>query len=149
MCWVRGFVGRSTRYADCIWPRRDYTQRRIAQSKNRSKVSFLSPQVTPPEDSWDTLREWRMQRYGEKLKIGFAVAVRLITLVVGLAGVALLIAEPSSRTLVLIAILWAVGVPLAAIGYVRKMDRMAARVPISPASTNPTTAVDIGASERR
>lgn len=109
---------------------------------------FLSPQVTPPEDSWDTLREWRMQRYGEKLKIGFAVAVRLISLVVGLAGAALLIAEPSARTLVLIFVLWAIGVPLAAIGYVRKMDRMAARVPISPASSNPTTAVDIGAGGR-
>jgi hypothetical protein len=106
-------------------------------------VSLFSPQATPPEDSWDTLREWRMQRFGERFKIGLAVAVRLISMVVGLAGIALLIVEPSLRTLGLIAGLWAFGVPVAALGYVRKMDRMAARVPISPANSNPTTAVDI------
>jgi hypothetical protein len=89
-----------------------------------------------------------MQRFPEKFKIGLAVAVRIITLVVGLAGAALLFLEPSLRTLGLVAVLWAVGVPLAAIGYVRKMDRMAARVPVSPASRNPTTAVDIRAGDR-
>jgi hypothetical protein len=106
-------------------------------------VSILSPNTLPPEDSWDTLREWRMQRFWERYKIGFAVAIRLISMVVGLAGVALMIVEPSLRTLALIAGLWAFGVPLAALGYVRKMDRMAARVPITPANSNPTTAVDI------
>jgi hypothetical protein len=110
-------------------------------------VSLFSLQTTPPEDSWDTLREWRMQRFAERYKIGLAVAVRLISMVVGLAGIALLIVEPSLRTLGLIAALWAFGVPVAALGYVRKMDRMAARVPISPANLNPTTAVDIRSNE--
>jgi hypothetical protein len=63
--------------------------------------------------------------------------------VVGLAGIALLIVEPSVRTLTLIAGLWLIGVPLAALGYVRKLDRLAARVPITPADKNPRTTVDI------
>jgi hypothetical protein len=112
-------------------------------------VSFLSPNAMPPEDSWDTLREWRMHRFIARYKIGLAVSLRLISMVVGLAGIALLIAEPSLRTLLLIAGLWCFGVPLAALGYVRKMDRMAARVPITPAKKNPTTTVDIRSNDTR
>lgn len=106
-------------------------------------MSLLSPQATPPEDMWDTLREWRVRNFGERYRIGLAVSLRLISLVVGLAGIALLIVEPSVRTLTLIAGLWLVGVPLAALGYVRKLDRLAARVPITPAAKNPTTTVDM------
>jgi hypothetical protein len=106
-------------------------------------VSLLSPTPTPPEDSWDTLREWRMQRFPQRYKIGLAVSLRLISVVVGLAGIALLFLEPSLRTLTLVAGLWCVGVPLAALGYVRKMDRMAANVPVTPAAKNPTTTIDI------
>jgi hypothetical protein len=106
-------------------------------------VSFLSPNVAPPEDSWDTLREWRMQGFWSRYKIGLAVALRIISIVIALAGAALLFLEPSARTVALIAGLWVFGVLLAALGYVRKMDRMAARVPVTPASRNPTTAVDI------
>jgi hypothetical protein len=96
---------------------------------------------------WETLREWRMRSFGERYRIGLAVSLRLISLVVGLAGIALMIVEPSARTLVMIAGLWLIGVPLAALGYVRKLDRMAARVPISPAAKNPRTTVDIRDSE--
>jgi hypothetical protein len=92
---------------------------------------------------WDTLREWRMRGFGERFRIGLAVSLRLISLVVGLAGIALMIVEPSVRTLVMIAGLWLIGVPLAALGYVHKLDRMAARVPVTPAARNPTTTVDI------
>jgi hypothetical protein len=106
-------------------------------------VSFLSPNVTPPEDSWDTLREWRMQGFWSRYKIGLAVAVRIISLVILLAGAALLFLEPSMRTALLIAGLWCFGVLIAALGYVRKMDRMAASVPVTPASRNPATAFDI------
>ncbi len=106
-------------------------------------MSFLTPTPTPPEDSWDTLREWRMRLFWQRYKIGLAVSLRLISIVVVLAGAALIYLEPSLRTLALIAGLWCFGVPLAALGYVRKMDRMAARVPVSPAAKNPTTTVDI------
>jgi hypothetical protein len=106
-------------------------------------MSLFMPTPVPPEESWDTLREWRMQPFGKRYKVGLAVMVRLMSLVVGLAGIALLIVEPSVRTALLIAILWCVSIPLTALGYVRKMDRMAARVPVTPATKNPTTTVDI------
>jgi hypothetical protein len=106
-------------------------------------MSLFSPTPIPPEDSWDTLREWRMQTFVARYKIGLAVALRIISLVVLLAGAALLFLEPSKRTVFLIVTIWCIGVPLAALGYVRKMDRMAARVPITPATKNPTTTVDI------
>ena len=66
------------------------------------------------------------------------------TLLLVLAGVALLIAEPSWRTVLYIALLWAVSVPLVGLGQMRRMDLSAAQVPpISAASRDPTTAVDI------
>jgi hypothetical protein len=111
-------------------------------------MSLLSPTPTPPEDSWDTLREWRMQSFWKRYKIGIAVMLRVITLVVGIAGTALFFLEPSLRTAKLVAALWAISIPLCALGYVRKMDRMAARIPISPARNDPTTTVDIQVRER-
>lgn len=106
-------------------------------------MSFLTPTPTPPEDSWDTLREWRMQPFIARYKIGLAVMLRLMTLVVGIAGIALFIAEPSQKSALLALALWLISIPLGALGYVRKMDRMAARIPVSPASKDPTTTVDI------
>jgi hypothetical protein len=106
-------------------------------------MSLLSPTPTPPEDSWDTLREWRMQTFWQRYKVGIAVMLRLMTLVVGIAGIALFFVEPSMRTAKLVVALWVVSVPLGALGYVRKMDRMAANVPVSPARNDPTTTVDI------
>ncbi len=106
-------------------------------------MSFLSPQPIPPEDSWDTLREWRMQPFSMRYRTGLAVMLRLMTLVVGMAGVALFFVEPSLRTALLVIGLWLFSIPLTALGYVRKMDRMAASVPVSPAANSPTTTVDI------
>jgi hypothetical protein len=115
----------------------------IPSAHASSDMSFLNPTPTPPEESWDTLREWRLQSFLTRYKVGLAVMLRLMTLVVGLAGIALFIAEPSARTAVLVIVLWLIAVPVGALGYVRKMDRMASRVPITPASNNPTTTVDI------
>ncbi len=106
-------------------------------------MSLLSPTPTPPEDSWDTLREWRMRSFWQRYRVGIAVMLRLMTIVVGIAGVALFFVEPSWRTAKLVLSLWFIGVPLGALGYVRKMDRMAANVPVSPARNDPTTTVDI------
>ncbi|MGL4230698.1 MAG: hypothetical protein ACRDAM_15530 [Casimicrobium sp.] len=106
-------------------------------------MSLLTPTPVPPEDAWDTLREWRMQSFSKRYKVGLAVMLRLMSLVVGLAGIALFFLEPSMRTAVLVAGLWCVSVPLGALGYVRKMDRMAASVPVSPARNDPTTTVDM------
>jgi hypothetical protein len=111
-------------------------------------MSLLSPTPTPPEDSWDTLREWRMQTFWQRYKIGIAVMLRVISLVVGIAGIALFFVEPSLRTAKLVAALWLISIPLCALGYVRKMDRMAGRVPVSPARDDPTTTVDIQKHER-
>jgi hypothetical protein len=84
-----------------------------------------------------------MQPFSKRYRVGLAVMVRLITVVVLLAGIALMIAEPSWRSAALIASLWLFGVPVTALGYVRKMDRLAAQVPVTPASNSPTTTVDI------
>jgi hypothetical protein len=106
-------------------------------------MSLLSRDVPPPIDTHDTLREWRMQPYSKRFRVGLSVMVRVVSAVLALAGIALMIAEPSLRSAALIGVLWLVGVPITALGYVRKMDRMAALVPITPASTSPTTTVDI------
>lgn len=90
-----------------------------------------------------------MQRFWQRYRIGLAVALRLISLVVGLAGIALYVVEPSVKAIWISLALWCFGVPIAALGYVRKMDRMAAQVPVTPAAKNPTTTVDISSVERR
>jgi hypothetical protein len=98
----------------------------------------------PPLDSHETLREWKVQPYSKRYRVALFVMLRLISVVVAVAGIALFIAEPSWRSVKLIAVIWIIGIPVTAIGYVRKMDKMAAAVPpISPASKDPTTTVDI------
>jgi MFS family permease len=106
-------------------------------------MSLLSQTPTPPEDSWDTLREWRMRTYWQRYKVAIAVMLRLISVVVAFAAIALFFLEPSWRTVFLVLAMWCIAVPLCAVGYVRKMDRLALRVPISPARNDPTTTVDI------
>jgi hypothetical protein len=98
----------------------------------------------PPPDSHETLREWKLQPYSQRYRVALFVMLRLISVVVVLAGIALFIAEPSWRSIKLIAAIWIIAIPVTAVGYVRKMDRMAAMVPpISAASKDPTTTVDI------
>jgi hypothetical protein len=84
-----------------------------------------------------------MQPFGKRYRVALAVMVRLITVVVIIAGIALVIAEPSWRSVRFAIAMWVIAVPLTALGYVRKMDRLAAQVPVSPASNSPTTTVDI------
>jgi hypothetical protein len=107
-------------------------------------VSLLSPNIPPSIEHHDTLREWRSQPFSRRYLVALKVMARVVSFVVLLAGIALLIAEPSARSLMLIGAMWIVGVPLTALGYVRKMDRLAAQAPaLSPGSTSPTTTIDI------
>ncbi len=107
-------------------------------------MSVLSPNIPPPLDQHDTLRAWKTQPFSARYFVALKVMLRVISFVVLLAGVALMIAEPSWRTATLIVGMWLVGVPLTALGYVRKMDRLAAQTPpISPRNESPTTTIDI------
>jgi hypothetical protein len=104
----------------------------------------------PPLEEHDTLREWKAQPFSKRYRVGLAVMIRMMSFVVALAGVALFIAEPSWRSVTFTLIIWLVSVPLTAFGYVRKMDRAAASVPpISAASKDPTTTVDIRTRQQR
>ena len=107
-------------------------------------MSLLRRDTPPPTESWEVLREWARQSWWYRFRSGVLAMLPFTTLLLVLAGVVLLIAEPSWRSVRLIAALWAVCVLLAGLGYVRRMGRAAAQVPpISAASLNPTTAVDI------
>ncbi len=90
------------------------------------------------------LQAWRQQPFSARFRTALAVVVRLLTLGFAVAGVAFFALEPTLRTVLFVLGLWAVAVPLAALGYVRKLDRMARRAPpISPARRDPNTATDI------
>jgi hypothetical protein len=107
-------------------------------------MSLLRPEVPPPTDAWEGLREWARQSWWQRFRISLLSVIPITTLVFAFAGVALLVAETSWRSAALIGGLWVICVPLAAVGYMRRIGRSAAKVPpISAASLNPTTAVDI------
>ena len=107
-------------------------------------MSLLRRDVPPPTEAWEGLREWARQSRWQRFRVALLVMAPFTTLVLALAGVGLLFAEPSWRSARLIAVLWVISVPLTALGYMRRMGRAAAQVPpISAASLNPTTAVDI------
>lgn len=107
-------------------------------------MSLLRRDVPPPTEAWEALREWARQSWWQRFRVALLVMTPFTTLVLVLAGVGLLFAEPSWRSARLIAVLWVVCIPLTALGYMRRMGRAAAQVPpITAASLNPTTAVDI------
>lgn len=107
-------------------------------------MNLLRRDLPPPTDSWDALREWTRQSWWQRYRMSLMVMAPFTTIVLVLAGIGLLIAEPSWRSAQLIGVLWVIGVPLTALGNMRRMARAAAQVPpISEASRNPTTAVDI------
>ncbi len=107
-------------------------------------MSLLRPDAPPPPESWEGLREWMRRSWWDRYRASLRVMLPFTSVVLALAGVALMIAEPSWRSARLIGVLWVIGVPVTALGYMRRMGRAAAQVPpISPASSNPTTAVDI------
>ena len=107
-------------------------------------MSLLRRDLPPPTDSWDALREWTRQSWWQRYRVSLMVMAPFTTVVLLLAGIGLLIAEPSWRSAQLIGVLWVIGVPLTALGNMRRMARAAAQVPpISEASSNPSTAVDI------
>ncbi len=107
-------------------------------------MSLLRRDAPPPPESWDDLREWAQRSWWHRYRAALRVMLPFTSVVLALAGVALMIAEPSWRSARLIGALWLFGVPVTALGYMRRMGRAAAQVPaISPASSNPTTAVDI------
>ncbi|HPG60440.1 MAG TPA: hypothetical protein PK586_00415 [Casimicrobium sp.] len=110
-------------------------------------MSIIRREAPPPTESWDALREWSRHTWWERYRASLLVMLPFTTLVIGLATVALFFAEFSLRSAKLMAIIWAIAVPVTALGYMRKMSRAAAQVPpISPASLDPNTAVDIRSS---
>ena len=107
-------------------------------------MSLFRRDTPPPTAAWEGLREWARQSWWQRYRVSVLVMLPFTTLVLALAGIGLLFAEPSWRSARLIAVLWIVAVPITALGYMRRMGRAAAQVPpISAASLNPTTAVDI------
>ena len=113
-------------------------------------MSLLRRDAPPPTEAWESLREWANQSWWQRYFAGLLVMLPFVSFIIALAGVALFIAEPSWRTAKWVFGLWAVGIPITALGYKRRMDRAAAQVPpISAASRNPTTAVDIRSSRER
>ena len=113
-------------------------------------MSLLRPDVPPPAEAWEGLREWARQSWWQRYRMALIMMAPFTTIVMALAGVALMIAEPSWRSARMIAVLWVIGVPLVALGQMRRVARAAALVPpITPASQNPTTAVDIRGTRER
>lgn len=113
-------------------------------------MSILRRDSPPPNEAWDALREWSRQSWWARYRTSLLVMLPLTSIVLALAGVGLLIAEFSWRSAWLILGLWVVIVPVIALGHMRRMSRAAALVPpISPASLNPSTAVDIRGSRER
>ena len=113
-------------------------------------MSLFRRDVVPPEEAWDGLREWACQSWWRRFRSCLSVMLPFSSILLAFAGVGLLIAEPSWRTAKVIAVLWIIAVPATALGYMRRMGRAAALVPpITPASQNPTTAVDIRGNRER
>lgn len=107
-------------------------------------MNLFRNETPPPAEAWETLREWSRQSWWERYRVSLLIMLPFVSLVLAVAAVALLIAEPSWRSARLIAVLWVIAIPVTALGYMRRMARAAALVPpITPASLNPTTAVDI------
>ncbi len=107
-------------------------------------MSLLRRDAPPPTDSWEALREWSRQTWWQRFRAALLVMAPFTTLVLALAGIGLLFAEPSWRSVQMIAVLWVISIPITALGYMRRIGRAAAQVPpMSEASLNPTTAVDI------
>ncbi|MBL8309548.1 MAG: hypothetical protein JNL19_03900 [Burkholderiales bacterium] len=112
-------------------------------------MSLLRRDAPPPVEAWDALREWSQQSGWHRYLASLRVMLPFTSVIIGLAAVALLYAEPSLRSVKLVLGLWAFGVPVTALGYMRRMNRAAAQVPpITPASLDPTTAVDIRSGNR-
>ncbi len=106
-------------------------------------MSLWAPRE-PPERDWPMLQAWRQQPFSARYRTALAFVARVVSLVIAVAGAAIFALEPSLRTVLFVAGLWAALVPLAALGYVRKLDRIARRAPpISPARRDPKTATDI------
>jgi hypothetical protein len=113
-------------------------------------MSLFKRDAPPPAESWESLREWKRRSWWDRYLLSLRVMLPYSSLVMALAALGLLIAEPSWRTVKFIAILWIATVLLTTLGYLRRMDRSAALVPpLTPASLNPTTAVDIRGSNER
>jgi hypothetical protein len=113
-------------------------------------MSLLRPDPPPPTETWEDLREWANHSWWHRYRASVRVMLPIISLVIGIAAIALFVAEPSWRTARWVGGLWAVGVLVTGLGYMRRMGRAAAQVPpITAASSNPTTAVDIRGNRER
>ena len=113
-------------------------------------MSSFRRDTPPPPEAWESLREWQRLPWWQRYQLSLRVMFPFASLIILLAAVALLIAEPSWRSAKLIALLWVGTVLVTALGYQRRMARAAALVPpLTPASLNPTTAVDIRGNQER
>ena len=113
-------------------------------------MSMFRRETPPPTEAWESLREWSNQSWWGRYRSSVLVMLPFVSFIIALAGIALFVAEPSWRTAKWVGGLWAFGVPVTALGYMRRMNRSAAMVPpISSASLNPTTAVDIRGNRER
>lgn len=107
-------------------------------------MSLIRRDAPPPPEAWEALREWSRHTWWQRYWMSLLVMAPFTTVILCMAGIGLLLAEPSWRTVQLIGVLWVIAVPLTALGNLRRTARSAAQVPpISPASLDPTTAVDI------
>jgi hypothetical protein len=75
------------------------------------------------------LLAWREQAWSVRYRQALGFVVRVLSIVFALTTVALLLLEPSWRTIAGMLVLWAIAVPFTALGYMRKLDRMAGRIP--------------------
>ncbi len=107
-------------------------------------MSIIRREAPPPTEAWDALREWSRQSWWQRFRASLLVMLPFTSLVVAAATAVLLYAELSWRSAKMMFIIWLITLPLTALGYMRKMERAAAQVPpITPASLDPNTAVDI------
>ena len=88
-------------------------------------MSLLRPDAPPPTAAWEGLREWSRQSWWQRYRMSLVAMAPFTTIVLALAGVALLFAEASWRSVQLIAVLWVICVPLTAHGHMRRIGRSA------------------------
>ena len=75
-------------------------------------MSLFRRDTPPPTEAWETLREWANHSWWQRYRSSLLVMLPFTTFIIGIAGIALLVAEPSWRTAQWVAAVWAIGVPL-------------------------------------
>jgi len=54
------------------------------------RMSVIGRDAPPPQEAWDTLREWSQRSTGERFRLSLRMMLPIVSAVVGVGGAALL-----------------------------------------------------------